>query len=45
VSHINSNLERNHMRDPTDEITLGITNDQVALGSHLIHFWHLPRVF
>jgi hypothetical protein len=27
------------MRDPTGEITLGITNDQVAIGSHLIHFW------
>jgi hypothetical protein len=27
------------MRDPTGEIALGITNDQVALGSHLIHFW------
>jgi MEDS: MEthanogen/methylotroph, DcmR Sensory domain len=27
------------VRDSADEITLGITNDRVALGSHLIHFW------
>src|SRR5260370_8779208 len=33
------------MRDPTDEITLGITNDQVALGSHLIHFWQNEEEF
>src|SRR6266851_3675283 len=45
VSHINSKLERNHMRDPTDEITLGITNDRVALGSHLIHFWQNEEEF
>ncbi len=45
MSHINAKLERNHMRDPTDEITLGITNDQVALGSHLIHFWQNEEEF
>src|SRR5258708_33680434 len=33
------------MRDPTDEITLGITNDQIALGSHLIHFWQNEEEF
>jgi len=33
------------MRDPTNEITLGITNDQVALGSHLIHFWQNEEEF
>jgi len=33
------------MRDPTDEITLGITNDRVALGSHLIHFWQNEEEF
>lgn len=33
------------MRDPTGEITLGITNDQVALGSHLIHFWQNEEEF
>jgi hypothetical protein len=27
------------MRGPTDEIALGSTKDQVALGSHLIDFW------
>jgi MEDS: MEthanogen/methylotroph, DcmR Sensory domain len=34
-----------HMRGPTDEIPLGITNDQVALGSHLIHFWQNEEEF
>ena len=33
------------MIDPSDEITLGITNDQVALGSHLIHFWQNEEEF
>jgi hypothetical protein len=33
------------MRDPTGEIALGITNDQVALGSHLIHFWQNEEEF
>lgn len=33
------------MRDPTGEIALGITNDQVALGSHLIHFWQYEEEF
>lgn len=33
------------MRGPSDEITLGITNDQVALGSHLIHFWQNDEEF
>jgi len=29
----------------TDEIALGITDDQVALGSHLIHFWQNEEEF
>jgi hypothetical protein len=33
------------MRDLADEIALGITNDQVALGSHLIHFWQNEEEF
>jgi hypothetical protein len=33
------------MRDPTGEVALGITNDQVALGSHLIHFWQNEEEF
>jgi hypothetical protein len=33
------------MRAPSDEIALGITNDQVALGSHLIHFWQNEEEF
>jgi MEDS: MEthanogen/methylotroph, DcmR Sensory domain len=33
------------MRDPTGEIGLGITNDQVPLGSHLIHFWQNQEEF
>jgi hypothetical protein len=28
-----------------DEIALGITDDQVALGSHLIHFWQNDEEF
>jgi MEDS: MEthanogen/methylotroph, DcmR Sensory domain len=33
------------MRGPTDEIALGITDDQIALGSHLIHFWQNDEEF
>ena len=33
------------MRDPSGEIALGITNDQIALGSHLIHFWQNEEEF
>jgi hypothetical protein len=33
------------MRGPSDEIALGITKDQVALGSHLIHFWQNEEEF
>src|SRR5258708_33935726 len=33
------------MRSRSDEIALGITNDQVALGSHLIHFWQNEEEF
>src|SRR5260370_15699417 len=33
------------MRDLIDDIALGITNDQVALGSHLIHFWQNEEEF
>ena len=33
------------MGGPSDEITLGITKDQVALGSHLIHFWQNEEEF
>jgi hypothetical protein len=33
------------MRGPSDEITLGITKDQLALGSHLIHFWQNEEEF
>jgi hypothetical protein len=33
------------MRGHTDEIALGITNDQIALGSHLIHFWQNEEEF
>ena len=28
-----------------DEIALGITDDQVALGNHLIHFWQNEEEF
>ena len=28
-----------------DKIALGITDDQVALGSHLIHFWQNEEEF
>ena len=33
------------MRDPAGRIALGITDDQVALGSHLIHFWQNEEEF
>jgi hypothetical protein len=33
------------MRGSTGEIPLGITSDQVALGSHLIHFWQNEEEF
>jgi len=33
------------MRDPAGGIALGITDDQVALGSHLIHFWQNEEEF
>ena len=28
-----------------DQIPLGITDDQVALGSHLVHFWQNEEEF
>ena len=28
-----------------DKIALGITDDEVPLGSHLIHFWHTDDEF
>ena len=33
------------MARPTGEIALGITEDQIALGSHLIHFWQTEEEF
>ena len=42
---MNATLESNHMRNPTGTIALGITNDEVALGSHLIHFWQNEEEF
>ena len=33
------------MARPIDEIALGITEDQIALGSHLIHFWQTEEEF
>jgi hypothetical protein len=33
------------MRNATGTIALGITNDEVALGSHLIHFWQNEEEF
>ncbi len=45
MSHVNATLESNHMRNPTGTIALGITNDEVALGSHLIHFWQNEEEF
>ena len=42
---MNATLESNHMRNATGTIGLGITNDEVALGSHLIHFWQNEEEF
>jgi hypothetical protein len=42
---MNATLESNHMRNATGTIALGITNDEVALGSHLIHFWQNEEEF
>jgi hypothetical protein len=42
---MNAPLESNHMRNATGTIALGITNDEVALGSHLIHFWQNEEEF
>lgn len=33
------------MSHPPDKIPLGISNDEVALGSHLIHFWSNDNEF
>jgi hypothetical protein len=33
------------MNIPPDKIALGITEDEVALGSHLIHFWQNEEEF
>jgi len=33
------------MKVPLDKIALGITDDEVPLGSHLIHFWHTDAEF
>jgi hypothetical protein len=33
------------MGNSTDEIALGITDDHIALGSHLIHFWQNEEEF
>jgi len=33
------------MNIPTDRIVLGITEDEVAIGSHLIHFWQNEEEF
>lgn len=33
------------MRNSTNKIVLGITGDEVALGSHLIHFWSNDEEF
>jgi hypothetical protein len=42
---MNATLESNHMRNAAGTIALGITNDEVALGSHLIHFWQNEEEF
>src|SRR6266404_8099229 len=42
---MNATLESNHMSNATGTIGLGITNDEVALGSHLIHFWQNEEEF
>jgi hypothetical protein len=33
------------MKVSPDKIALGITDDEVPLGSHLIHFWHTDAEF
>jgi len=33
------------MKISLDKIALGITDDEVPLGSHLIHFWHTDSEF
>lgn len=33
------------MKNAVDKIPLGITDDEVALGSHLIHFWRTGEEF
>lgn len=33
------------MKTSLDKIALGITDDEVPLGSHLIHFWHTDAEF
>jgi MEDS: MEthanogen/methylotroph, DcmR Sensory domain len=38
-------LWSSHMGNSTDAIALGITEDHVALGSHLIHFWQNEEEF
>src|SRR5258708_12093782 len=35
----------NGMKTSIDKITLGITDDEVPLGSHLIHFWQTDEEF
>jgi hypothetical protein len=35
----------NRMKISPDKIALGITDDEVPLGSHLIHFWHTDEEF
>ena len=33
------------MNTSVDKIALGITEDEIALGSHLVHFWHTYAEF
>jgi len=33
------------MKVSLDKIALGITDDEVPLGIHLIHFWHTDGEF
>src|SRR5436309_3187604 len=33
------------MNTSVDKIALGITEDEIALGSHLIHFWQSDEEF
>ena len=33
------------MKVPLDKIALGIIEDEVPYGSHLIHFWHTDTEF